>query len=249
MDAGESITLDGRLDEDVWMRAVPATNFIQMDPDNGEPATEQTEVRIVYNADKLYMGVTMFDSEPDKLIFYQMGRDGNLPADDKFQWAIDTFLDGRTAYWFEMNPLGSMADALRCEQREQPAVGRDLGRPIDPQRDWMDAGDRNPVPDDEFRPERRHLGHQLSAARSPARTKYNLWMGWPRNQGLNRMSNAGLLTGIRNVTQGHGLDVKPYLVGTSESFPGRGDSHVTNDAQVGVDVFYNLTPGSGPISP
>ena len=56
------------------------------------------------------------------------------------------------------------------------------------------------------------------------KNEVSLWMGWPRNQGLNRMSNAGLLTGIRNVTQGHGLDVKPYVVGTSESFPGRGDS-------------------------
>ena len=44
MTTDESITLDGRLDEDVWMRAVPATNFLQRDPDNGQPATEQTEV-------------------------------------------------------------------------------------------------------------------------------------------------------------------------------------------------------------
>jgi hypothetical protein len=75
------------------------------------------------------------------------------------------------------------------------------------------------------------------------KNEVSIWMGWPRNQGLNRMSNAGLLTGIRNVTQGHSLDVKPYLVGTSESFPGRtDDSGVTNDANVGVDLFYNLTP-------
>ena len=167
MGAGESITLDGRLDEDVWMRAVPATNLRQMEPDNGEPATEQTEVRIVYSADNLYIGATMFDSAPDKLIFYQMGRDGNLPADDKFQWVIDTFLDGRTAYWFEMNPLGSMADALRCEQREQPAVGRHLERPIDPQRDWMDAGDRDPLPDAELRPEWRHVGLQFQPDHCP----------------------------------------------------------------------------------
>src|SRR5258706_13173569 len=113
MDDKETISLDGRLDEEVWMRAVPATNFIQVDPNNGQPATEQTEVRFVYNADKLYMGVTLFDSEPDKLIYYQMGRDGFLPSDDKLQWAIDTSNDGRSAYWWEMNPLGSMADALR----------------------------------------------------------------------------------------------------------------------------------------
>ena len=71
MAAGESIRLDGRLDEDVWMRAVPATNLIQSEPNNGEPATEHTEVRIVYSADNLYIGATMFDSAPDKLIFYQ----------------------------------------------------------------------------------------------------------------------------------------------------------------------------------
>ena len=145
---GETITLDGRLDEDVWMRAVPATNFMQLDPDNGQPATEQTEVRIVYNADKLYMGVTLFDSEPDKLIYYQMGRDGNLPADDKLQWAIDTFHRWPHRLLVGDEPVG--LDGRRPagrQQHEQPAVGRDLGRPIDPQRDWMDARDRSPVPD------------------------------------------------------------------------------------------------------
>ena len=61
MTTSDTITLDGRLDEDVWSRAVPAANFIQVDPNNGQPATEQTEVRFVYDEDKLYMGVTMFD--------------------------------------------------------------------------------------------------------------------------------------------------------------------------------------------
>jgi hypothetical protein len=57
------------------------------------------------------------------------------------------------------------------------------------------------------------------------------------------MSNTGLLTGIRDVTQGRGLDIKPYVLGTSESFPGRGDSRVTNAANAGVDLFYSVTPG------
>ena len=242
MDAGESIALDGRLDEDVWIRAVPATNLRQMEPDNGEPATEQTEVRVVYSADNLYIGATMFDSAPDKLIFYQMGRDGNLPADDKFQWVIDTFLDGRTAYWFEMNPLGSMADALRSNSMNNRqwdgiwnarSTRSDIGWTLEIEIPFRTLN---------FDPNGDTWGFNFS--RTIARkNEDNLWMGWPRNQGLNRMSNAGRLTGIRNVTQGHGLDVKPYLAGTSESFPGRGDTRVTNDAQVGVDVFYNVTPG------
>src|SRR4029434_3568159 len=70
MEAGEKIALDGMLDEAVWMRAVPATNFIQRDPDSGQRATESTEVRIVYNADTLHIGVICFDSECDHAIHH-----------------------------------------------------------------------------------------------------------------------------------------------------------------------------------
>src|SRR6185503_1037939 len=58
MSAEESITVDGRLDDAAWARATPATDFIQLDPLNGSPATERTEVRIIYNGTSLYMGVT-----------------------------------------------------------------------------------------------------------------------------------------------------------------------------------------------
>ena len=242
MATDESITLDGRLDEAVWMRAVPATNFLQRDPDNGQPATEQTEVRFVYDADKLYMGVTLFDSEPDKLTRYQMGRDGFLPADDKLQWAIDTFNDGQSAYWWEMNPSGSMADALRGANNTN-------------NRRWDGIWDARSTRSDigwtlEIEVPFRTMNFSLNSdgwgvnfQRTIARkNEVSLWMGWLRNQGLNRMSNAGLLTGIRDVTQGRGLDIKPYLVGTSESFPGRDDVPDTIEAQVGVDLFYNITP-------
>src|SRR3954469_16377533 len=64
----ERITMDGHLDDPAWARAIPASDFIQQDPDNGFPATEQTQVRILYNHRALYIGVMCFDSEPDKLL-------------------------------------------------------------------------------------------------------------------------------------------------------------------------------------
>ena len=70
MDTDESITLDGRLDEDVWMRAVPATNFLQRDPDTASPPPSRRKCASSTYSDKLYMGVTLFDSEPDRLIYY-----------------------------------------------------------------------------------------------------------------------------------------------------------------------------------
>src|SRR5215813_13100483 len=65
LDSEERVVLDGVLNEPVWQRAVPADDFRQQDPDNGQPATEPTEVRIAYDRNTLYMGVICFDSEPD----------------------------------------------------------------------------------------------------------------------------------------------------------------------------------------
>ena len=109
---GESIVVDGRLDEAVWSRAVPATDFIQQDPRNGSPSTERTEVRIAYSRKALYMGVTCFDDEPDRLLRFQRRRDEFLQADDRFQWVIDPFQTGQNGYSFETNPSGLMGDSL-----------------------------------------------------------------------------------------------------------------------------------------
>ena len=71
----------------------------------------------------------------------------------------------------------------------------------------------------------------------------SLWTGWLRNQGLNRLTNTGLLTGLGGIDQGLGLDIKPVRGGVSESFPGRGDLKVRNDADAGLDAFYSPAPG------
>jgi len=75
------------------------------------------------------------------------------------------------------------------------------------------------------------------------RNEDSIWMGWARNQGLRRMTNAGLVTGLRDLSQGLGLDVKPFLTVQGESSPGRGNTETIRDQHVGVDVFYSLTPG------
>ena len=110
--ADERVSVDGRLSEEVWRRADPATGFLQEDPLNGEPATEPTEVRIVYDERRIVVGVRCLDSEPDRLRGNQMQRDQSLGADDRFMMAIDTYLDGRTGYYFEINPSGAMGDGL-----------------------------------------------------------------------------------------------------------------------------------------
>ena len=109
---GVSIELDGVLDEAAWARAVPAADFIQSDPDNGMPASERTEVRVLYDSRRLLIGAVMYDSDPGGVLGNQMQRDQPFQADDRFIWTIDTFLDGRTGYYFEVNPVGAMGDGL-----------------------------------------------------------------------------------------------------------------------------------------
>jgi len=106
------VTLDGRLDEEFWTTVTPAADFIQVDPANGRPATEPTEVRVAFSRDNLYLGVICYDSEPEKWLGYQRRRDEFLQSDDRFMWTIDTFLDARSGYFFEMNPSGLMGDSL-----------------------------------------------------------------------------------------------------------------------------------------
>ncbi|MBI2185636.1 MAG: carbohydrate binding family 9 domain-containing protein [Acidobacteria bacterium] len=238
---GESIALDGRLDEPFWSRAVPAADFMQIDPANGTPATERTEVRIVFNRDALYLGVTCFDSEPDRWFGWQLRRDERLFSDDGFMWTIDTFLDGRTGYFFEMNPSGLMADSLMGpsgDNREWDGIWNARARRSEI--GWT-LEIEIPFRTLNFNPDNDTWGINFQRV-VRRKNEESIWMGWARNQGLRRMTNAGLLAGIREVTQGHGLDIKPYGLVSSLASPGRGTPAMTTDASAGLDLFYNPTP-------
>lgn len=242
LEESERIVLDGVLDEGVWQRAEPAKDFIQQDPDNGRPATERTEVRIVFNRQRLYLGVICFDSEPDKLIGYQRRRDEGLGSDDRFQWTIDTYLNARSGYFFEINPSGLMADALMGERgaRNRQWDGIWTAKVIHSEVGWT-AEIEIPFQTLNFAPEAEAWG--INFLRTVRRkNEDSLWMGYARNQGLLRLANAGLLKGIREMSQGKGLDFKPYVTGTAFSAPGRGQTDTVYTGDLGLDVTYTPSP-------
>src|ERR1044071_6380145 len=75
LQATDRIVLDGRLTEETWRRATPASGFRQQDPNNGDAATEPTEVRILYDDHRIIVGVICFDSEPRRVMGNHMQRD------------------------------------------------------------------------------------------------------------------------------------------------------------------------------
>ena len=110
------IIVDGMLDDTAWTEAEVATGFVQREPREGEPASEDTEVSVVYTSSTLYFGIRALDSEPNAIIAKEMERDGSLGNDDSVLLVLDTFLDGRNSYAFSTNPNGARWDALVTDE-------------------------------------------------------------------------------------------------------------------------------------
>ena len=103
--------LDGQVEEDEWSGIDPARGFVQQLPQEGAPATEETEVRIGFTRDALYVGVICFDSQPRSVVSTQARRDGVLSQTDAFEMLFDTYNDDQNGYIFATTPAGIEYDA------------------------------------------------------------------------------------------------------------------------------------------
>src|SRR5262249_17403688 len=95
--------------------AAPIGEIVQREPKQGAAATEKTEVKLLYDAQNLYIGVVCYDSEPEKIVATQMARDALLEVDDRIEILLDPFHDRRNAFYFATNPLGALVDGLIVE--------------------------------------------------------------------------------------------------------------------------------------
>ena len=109
-------TVDGTLDEAVWQQATPLADFVQTEPQEGSPASERTEVRLLYDDAYVYVGVICFDSDPARIIVTDTRRDSSLTEADSFQIIFDTYHDQQNGFVFGTTPAGVQYDAqLRGE--------------------------------------------------------------------------------------------------------------------------------------
>jgi hypothetical protein len=105
-----AVVLDGELNDEAWTKAVPVTTFVQRDPLEGASPTFKTEARVVYDASAIYVAVRAFDAEPTRIKGYLTRRDAGSSS-DWIQVFIDSYHDKRTAYQFNVNPLGVKQDS------------------------------------------------------------------------------------------------------------------------------------------
>jgi Carbohydrate family 9 binding domain-like len=99
-------SIDGKVIDEAWLKVAPYSTFTQTDPIEGAPATERTEVRVLFDKTSVYIGIICFDSEPDKIIVNQNRRDADLTESDAVIVVFDTFNDNQNAFVFGTNPIG-----------------------------------------------------------------------------------------------------------------------------------------------
>jgi hypothetical protein len=250
------LRIDGRMDEAAWNLAEPVSGFRQREPREGEPATENTEVRILYGTEALVVGVLALDSEPDKAIGRILQRDKIIAqgfdneyefgGDDAVALLLDPFLDRRNAFIFATNPNGAEFDALVTD--ENPSWNMDW-RGI-----WKVAACRNERGwSAEFEIPFRTLRYpETDGAEKPwgfnvlrlirRRNEQTLWTGWTRaGGGFHRVSRAGLIQGLSNLPRsGVNVEIKPVgLVGASRE-GGAGTDLLTH---AGLDMKWEVRPG------
>ena len=251
LESGAGIDVDGRLDEEVWERAIPITDFTQQEPVEGGTPSERTEIRVVYDEDAIYIGAILFD-DPEGILAFQKRRDGFLSTDDRFMWILDTFRDGRTGYFFETNATGVMGDALIAGGsggRRGGGFGRgSSGRAWDGiwqvktfiRPDGWSLEIQIPFRTLNFDPASDTWG--INFQRTIRRKNEEiLWRGYRRNQSLRQPVHAGRLTGLRRMSQGVGLEAVPYAVTNWRNVPEEADP-TTYPSDVGLDINYNVTP-------
>jgi len=110
------VTIDGRIDEAAWAAATPITDLSQSTPEEGKPASQRTEIRILYDASALYIAARMYDSLGAKGVRSALARrdqvmkGGNNLTSDRIAFVFDTFRDKNSRTWFELNPDGVKGD-------------------------------------------------------------------------------------------------------------------------------------------
>ena len=246
---GEELVIDGRLDEPVYSRVEPISDFVMQEPQDNVPATEQTEVWIFFDDRNLYVSGRNWDSQPDRIIANEMRRDGrNIRQNDNFTLTLDTFYDKRNGFLFQTNPLGALMDGLITDERQFNG-------------DWNTVWDVRTTMDDEgwnvemiipFKSLRYGPGRDqiwgLNVRRGVQWKNEDSYItAIPRALNFSaqyRLSLAATLVGLQTPGMSRNFEVKPYAISASTGIRGD-DDVIANDfaGDVGFDGKYGLTQG------
>jgi hypothetical protein len=235
--AAQPPVIDGDLDEETWQRAPLVDDFHQVTPVEGDAPSERTEVFVLYDRDALYIGVRMFDAEPE-LINARVLRQGQpIGSDDRFFVHIDPFNNRRGGYLFGVNPNGVRFDGIfeGVTQRQFDWDGIWQAAARVTREGWV-VEMAIPFKTLSFDP--MTTIWRMNFSRDIERKNEAMaWISRNRNTDLSTM---GDVTGISQIEQGRGLDIVPSM--SVRDRRALGTSTAENDVEPSLDLFYKITP-------
>jgi hypothetical protein len=231
--------IDGLINDDVWRTAPVINDLYQREPNTGAAASKKSEFYFLYDHHNVYVGVRCYD-DPKDITSKELSRDGDLGDEDRIQIIFDTYLDGRSGYWFQIGPRGSIGDAIINENGKE--FNKSWDGLWDGRAKLTDYGWEGeliiPFKTMGFKQGNDTWG--LKIIRYIKRSsEISTWPATSLNANRFQISDAGHLTGISNITQGIGLDIVPYITG---GFSKKQDAERQPVLSGGGDIFYNITP-------
>ena len=242
----EAIEIDGYLNEEDWSRTQVIDDFTQQSPDEGQPITEHTEVRMLYDTEKLYIGFECYDSEPHQIVANEMRRDGMLWQNDNVYIMLDTYGDKRQCFFFRTNALGALSDTAVTDGGENLNGSWDCI--------WEAAGRQHDkgwtveiaIPFNQLRFKKKDsMVWGANFGRNIQRTnETSQWIQVPRSQswpGTYHPIYQGKLTGLHGIASPSSFDLKPYLLGGLARNLEDEDWQRTTERDIGLDMKYGIT--------
>ena len=234
------ITVDGRVEEDAWLETPAITEFTQLDPDEGAPASLRSDVRIVYDDEALYIGAMLYDA--DNVSSRLARRDAQVPDADYFIVSLDSYHDHGRAYRFSVNPSGQKRDAI---VQNEGFGGDDSWDPV-----WAVVtavtyegwSVEMRIPFSQLRFSRAHVQEWgLQLERIIRRRQENLVFAFTPKLEQGGVPRYGHLQGIRGIDAGRRLELLPYVAGQGEFIQQEptGDVGFGNPYRTGSDYFGN----------
>jgi hypothetical protein len=255
--------IDGKVTDESWIAVEPYTNFIQTDPIEGAPASERTEVRVLYDKSNLYVSVIAFDSEPGKIVVSQSRRDADITESDAIIVVLDTFNDNQNAFVFGTNPVGIEYDGQVAGEGQTSAISANQSGTGGSQRGGIGSFNANWDGDWIVKASITERGWETEIAipfktlRYPTGTNKTWGFNVKRNirrkneqvylspvqrgSDVYRVSSAAKLTGL-NLPPRRDLKLTPYVLGSANKDYTFATDQLEDKARAGLDVKWGVRP-------
>jgi len=241
------IVTDGILDEEIWESGEWFGGFHQRNPDEGKPATFETEFKVVYDDKYLYIGARAFDPEPEKIIAILSRRDEYTESDWMYV-SLDSYNDNRTAFEFGINAAGVLHDVRRYDDNNMDSDwdANWEGNANIGENGWT-AEWRIPFSELRFtKSENMEWGLQVYREMPRFDNELSVWNWWSNSE-RGFVSRYGSLGGLKNIKSKNPVIVNPYVASqTNISENLVSDVHTDNYdilGNAGAEIRYSTPKG------